>query len=52
MTVGFIGAKGAAFLRKDVAAAVAGAERAGADLGYLQRVIDAGPLELLGPQKA
>jgi 3-hydroxyisobutyrate dehydrogenase-like beta-hydroxyacid dehydrogenase len=39
--------KGAPFLRKDVAAALTAAEQAGADLGYLQRVIEAGPLELL-----
>ena len=40
-------AKGAEFLRKDVAAAFATAEQAGADLGYLQSVIVNGPLELL-----
>lgn len=43
-------AKAAAFLRKDVGAAVTAAEQAGADLGYLQDVITAGPLELLVPQ--
>jgi hypothetical protein len=43
-------AKGAAFLRKDVAAAVAAAEEAGADLEYLRHVIEAGPLQLLEPQ--
>jgi 3-hydroxyisobutyrate dehydrogenase-like beta-hydroxyacid dehydrogenase len=40
-------AKGAPFLRKDVAAAVTAAQEAGADLGYLQQVIRTGPLELL-----
>jgi 3-hydroxyisobutyrate dehydrogenase-like beta-hydroxyacid dehydrogenase len=40
-------AKGAPFLRKDVAAAMTAAEEAGADLGYLQQVIETGPLELL-----
>jgi 3-hydroxyisobutyrate dehydrogenase-like beta-hydroxyacid dehydrogenase len=35
------------FLRKDVAAAVTAAREAGADLGYLQRVVETGPLELV-----
>lgn len=43
-------AKGAPFLRKDVAAAVDAAEQAGAELGYLAQVIEAGPLELTDPQ--
>lgn len=38
--------KGGPFLRKDVAAAVTAAEAAGADLDYLRRVIETGPLEL------
>jgi 3-hydroxyisobutyrate dehydrogenase-like beta-hydroxyacid dehydrogenase len=40
-------AKGGPFLRKDVAAAVAAAEEAGAELGYLHRVIETGPLDLV-----
>jgi 3-hydroxyisobutyrate dehydrogenase-like beta-hydroxyacid dehydrogenase len=36
----------APFLRKDVAAAVAAAEDAGADLGFLRSVVETGPLSL------
>jgi 3-hydroxyisobutyrate dehydrogenase-like beta-hydroxyacid dehydrogenase len=35
------------FLRKDVAAAVAAAEEAGADLGFLRSVVESGPLNLV-----
>jgi 3-hydroxyisobutyrate dehydrogenase-like beta-hydroxyacid dehydrogenase len=45
-------AKGAPFLRKDVAAAVVAAEQAGGELSYLAHVIDTGPLELAGSQAA
>jgi 3-hydroxyisobutyrate dehydrogenase-like beta-hydroxyacid dehydrogenase len=37
----------APFLRKDVAAAVAAAERVGADLGFLRSVVETGPLPLV-----
>ena len=39
----------APFLRKDVAACVVAAEQAGADLGLLGSVVDAGPLNLTAP---
>jgi hypothetical protein len=37
----------AAFMRKDVAAAVAAADEAGADLRFLCSVVEGGPLELI-----
>lgn len=40
------GAMAAPFLRKDISAAMAAAEAAGADLGLLGRVVQDGPLSL------
>lgn len=41
-------ASAAPFLRKDIAAAIAAAEQAGADLGLLRQVVETGPLHLAG----